>query len=99
MKKKYLLFLSTVLLLPLCACLNAIPELSEEDEAKVVRYMADVVLAHDQNYQARLLDEEEKQKALEEEAFKAEAARSAGRRSAADARTDRRKPCRPFLRG
>ncbi|MCR4929987.1 MAG: DUF4352 domain-containing protein [Lachnospiraceae bacterium] len=72
MKKKYLLILSTVLLLPLCACLNAIPELSEEDEAKVVRYMADVVLAHDQNYQARLLNEEEKQKALEEEAFKAE---------------------------
>ena len=72
MKKKYLLILSTVLLLPLCACLNAIPELSEEDETKVVRYMADIVLKHDQNYQARLLDEEEKQKALEEEAFKAE---------------------------
>lgn len=71
MKKKYLLIACTALFLPLCACFNAIPELSEEDEIKVVRYMADAVLAHDKNYQARLLDEEEKQKALEEEAFKA----------------------------
>ncbi len=72
MKKKYFLIICTALFLPLCACFNAIPELSEEDEAKVVRYMADAVLEHDKNYQARLLDEEEKQKALEEEAIKAE---------------------------
>ena len=64
--------LSISLVIPLSGCFNAIPEMSEEEEAKVVRYMADAVLAKDVNYQSRLLDEEEKQKALEEEARKAE---------------------------
>ena len=72
MKRKSILLLAIALFLPLCACFNAIPELNAEDHDKVVRYMADVVLEHDKNYRARLLDEEEKQKALEEEAFKAE---------------------------
>ncbi|MCR4649097.1 MAG: hypothetical protein K5776_08475 [Lachnospiraceae bacterium] len=53
-------------------CYNAIPEMTEEEEIKVVRYMADAVLEHDVNYQARLLSEEEKAIALEEEKQKAE---------------------------
>ncbi len=56
----------------LAGCYNAIPEMTEEEEIKVVRYMADAVLDHDVNYQARLLTEEEKEIALEEEKQKAE---------------------------
>ncbi len=72
-KRKLFAFLTVIsLILPLAGCFNKIPELTEEEETKVVRYMADAVLEHDVNYQARLLSEEEKQKALEEEARKEE---------------------------
>lgn len=72
--KNKLLILSSALFIgvTLTGCFNAIPELSDEDEVKVVRYMADAVLAHDTNYQARLLDEKEKEEALLEEAKMAE---------------------------
>ncbi len=72
-KRKLFAFLTIIsLILPLAGCFNKIHELTEEEETRVVRYMADAVLEHDVNYQARLLSEEEKQKALEEEARKEE---------------------------
>ncbi|MCR5846848.1 MAG: DUF4352 domain-containing protein [Lachnospiraceae bacterium] len=73
MKKSFIKFLICIsVAAPLTGCLNFIPEMTEEEEVKVVRYMADAVLEHDVNYQARLLSEEEKQIAIEEEARKAE---------------------------
>ena len=69
--------ISTILLgfslvLPLSGCFNAIPEMTEEEEKMVVRYMADAVVQNDVSYQSRLLNEEEKEAALAEEARKAE---------------------------
>lgn len=62
----------SISILPLFGCFNAIPEMSEEEEKMVVRYMADAVLQADVSYQSRLLDEEEKEAALEEEARREE---------------------------
>lgn len=71
-KKPLIYIVSLISLLSLSGCFNAIPEMSEEEETKIVRYMADEVLAHDTNYQARLLSEQEKQEAMIEEAKKKE---------------------------
>lgn len=66
------ILLSTAFMIPLTGCFNAIPEMTEEEEKMVVRYMSDAVIQNDVSYQSRLLDEEEKEAALLEEARKAE---------------------------
>ncbi|MBO7375155.1 MAG: hypothetical protein J6U09_05035 [Lachnospiraceae bacterium] len=66
------ILLSASFLISLTGCFNAIPEMTEEEEKMVVRYMADAVIQNDVSYQSRLLDEEEKEAALAEEARKAE---------------------------
>lgn len=72
--KKHCLFivLNLIPIFMLTGCLNFIPEMSEEDEAVVVRYMADEVLEHDAKHQDRLLDDEEMTQALKEEQKKTE---------------------------
>lgn len=73
MKKRLLILLSNLIIVSsLTGCFNAIPELSDEDEDLVVRYMADSVLAADINYSSRLLSDEEVDGALAEESKKAE---------------------------
>lgn len=73
MNKRLFFILSSFLsLLMLCSCMNSIPELSEDEEVMVVRYMADSVLEHDINYKDRLLSDEDVEKALIEEQKKAE---------------------------
>lgn len=74
MNKKVIstILISASFLIPLTGCFNAIPEMTEEEEKMVVRYMADAVIQNDVSYQSRLLDEEEKEAALAEEARKAE---------------------------
>lgn len=71
MKKHTFTAILLALIIPLCGCLNAIPELSEEEETQIVRYMADCVIKNDVSYKARLLDDESKSKAIEEEIEKA----------------------------
>ncbi len=65
-----------ILLIPFCflmtSCMNSIPELSEEENVMVVRYMADAVLEHDMYYESRLLTDEQVEKELIEEQKKAE---------------------------
>lgn len=53
------------------ACVNFIPELSEDEEKLVVRYMADAVVTHDASYESSLYDYTEKVEALKEEERKA----------------------------
>jgi len=73
MKKRLKVIVLTIMpLLLLTGCFNKIPEMSEEEEKLVVRYMADAVLSKDINYQSKLLNEKQKIEALEEEARKAE---------------------------
>lgn len=72
MNKSIYIATALFLLIPICGCLNAIPEMSDEDESKIVRYMADSVIRNDVSYEPRLLDEDAKAKALEEEMAKAE---------------------------
>lgn len=59
--------ITSVLFLSGCGY-NAIPELSEDEERMVVTYMADLLLTHDVNYQATVLNEQQKEqaRALEE---------------------------------
>ena len=67
--------LSSCLMLSVVGCTSAIPELSEDEQAMVTQYMADILLKYDVNYQSALLEEEELAIALEEQRAKEEAAR------------------------
>lgn len=71
-KRFILLFSGMISVLLLASCMNAIPELTEEENTMIVRYMADSVLANDENYTERLLTEDEVNEALLEEQKKAE---------------------------
>jgi len=55
-KKTFITILAGTLLVSLCGCGNAIPSLSEEQEALVVEYASTAVLKHDVNYQGKLVD-------------------------------------------
>ncbi len=55
-KKTFITILAGTLLVSLCGCGNAIPSLSEEQEALVVEYASTAVLKHDANYQGKLVD-------------------------------------------
>lgn len=55
-KKPFITILAGTLLVSLCGCGNAIPSLSEEQEALVVEYASTAVLKHDANYQGKLVD-------------------------------------------
>lgn len=73
MRNKLFLLISFFLIFTnLTACVNFIPEMDEETEKQVVRYMADAVITHDSSYESNLLDEAEKKEALLEEEKKAE---------------------------
>lgn len=73
MNKRFaVLFSGLISILMLTSCMNAIPELTEEENIMVVRYMADSVLEHDENYTQRLLSDEEVEEQLLEEQKKAE---------------------------
>lgn len=54
--KPFITILAGALLVSLCGCGNAIPNLSEEQEALVVEYASTAVLKHDANYQGKLVD-------------------------------------------
>ncbi len=61
MKKKILtISLLAFSMTILTGCMNAIPDLSEEDMDKVTTYMSMILLEHDVNYNSKLLTEEEK---------------------------------------
>lgn len=67
--------LSSCLLVTMMGCASAIPELSDDEQAMVTQYMADLLLEYDANYRDSLLDQEELGPALEEQFAKEEAAR------------------------
>ena len=67
--------LSSCFLFLSVGCTSAIPELSEDEQAMVTQYMADMLLKYDSNYQSALLEEDELAIALEEQRAKEEAAR------------------------
>ncbi len=71
----FVAILSSCLLFSLVGCTSAIPELSEDEQAMVTQYMADMLLKYDSNYQSALLEEDELAIALEEQRAKEEAAR------------------------
>lgn len=54
--KPFITILAGALLVGLCGCGNAIPSLSEEQEALVVEYASTAVLKHDANYQGKLVE-------------------------------------------
>lgn len=73
MNKKILVLLTSLAVSFLfSSCLNFIPELSEEEDIMVVRYMADSVVENDKSYKKRILDEEEIKAELIEEEKRAE---------------------------
>ena len=53
--KSFIAILAGTLLVSLCGCANAIPSLSEEQEALVVEYASTAVLKHDANYHGKLV--------------------------------------------
>ncbi len=67
--------LSACLVFSLTGCASAIPELTEDEQDRVTRYMADLLLKYDANYQETLLAEEELVLALEEQREKEEEAK------------------------
>jgi len=67
--------LSSCLLMAFTGCASAIPELSDDEQAMVTQYMADLLLKYDANYRESLLEQEELGQALEEQYAKEEAAR------------------------
>lgn len=67
--------LSACLIFSLTGCTSAIPELTEDEQDKVTRYMADLLLKYDANYQDSLLEGEELTIALEEQKEKEEEAK------------------------
>lgn len=76
--KKFRFFtivLSSCLILSMTGCVSAIPELTADEQDMVTRYMADLLLKYDANYQEALLEEEELAQALEEQHRKEEEAR------------------------
>ncbi len=54
--KPFITILTGAMIVSLCGCGNAIPNLSEEQEALVVEYASTAVLKHDANYQGKLVD-------------------------------------------
>lgn len=54
--KPFITILTGAMIMSLCGCGNAIPSLSEEQEALVVEYASTAVLKHDANYQGKLVD-------------------------------------------
>lgn len=54
--KPFITILAGAMMVSLCGCGNAIPSLSEEQEALVVEYASTAVLKHDANYQGKLMD-------------------------------------------
>lgn len=54
--KPFITILTGAMIMSLCGCGNAIPNLSEEQEALVVEYASTAVLKHDANYQGKLVD-------------------------------------------
>ena len=54
--KPFITILTGAMMVSLCGCGNAIPSLSEEQEALVVEYASTAVLKHDANYQGKLVD-------------------------------------------
>ncbi len=66
-KKQIGLILVIGLALMFSSCMSAIPDMSEEDEARVTQYMADLLLENDANYKSSYLDEAKKQQALVKE--------------------------------
>lgn len=73
--KWFTIVLSSCLVLSLTGCVSAIPELTPDEQDQVTRYMADLLLKYDANYQETLLNEEELALALEEQKEKEEAAK------------------------
>lgn len=54
--KPFITILTGAMIMSLCGCGNAIPSLSEEQEALVVEYASTAVLKHDANYQGKFVD-------------------------------------------
>lgn len=68
MKKRFLLFISFVgISMTLSGCMSFIPGYSSEDKAIITGYTADLLLSHSKGYESRLLSEEDKEAAIEEE--------------------------------
>lgn len=67
MKKHVALILLSLMLFLLSGCYSAIPEMTEEEEARLTQYMADLILEYDVNYQSTYLQEKEKAEALVKE--------------------------------
>lgn len=73
--KWFMIVLSSCLVFLMTGCVSTIPELTSDEQDQVTRYMADLLLKYDANYQETLLNEEELALALEEQKEKEEEAK------------------------
>ena len=67
MKKHVALILLSLMLFLLSGCYSAIPEMTDEEEALLTQYMAELILEYDVNYQSTYLQAKEKAEALAKE--------------------------------